>query len=393
MVVPQDGGGSVHGMNRPRGEKTDGPRTGTPESGRSLERRGFPPGGVRLLLNGSDALVGALSEFEVWDLNTGVQKDPIKLPGGCRSLGVWEVLPEDQGIAVGCREGGFLAFDLDGEVIQRFELSPDAQAYLTKESPGLASFGSMGHPDGSWEDRSRRFAAYSTPSSIAIDGRGVSALVAYGQAYALLWDLRSGELLQALGEERPDGVPRRIYEIAITADGTLAATRGNADGIAIWGTRDRGMLGVLPVAGPDVSAEVDRPTDMPAEAAGRGGAGAMAFIPGSAELVAAEGPELLRIEASSGKTLGRWVGHEERHPIMGEYRSMPRIHDLRFSGDGRRALTVGVDSTLRVWDVRSGSQLWAVRPEPCCVDWADLSRDGKRVVWTACPGMAVYQLD
>jgi hypothetical protein len=80
------------------------------------------------------------------------------------------------------------------------------------------------------------------------------------------------------------------------------------------------------------------------------------------------------------------------HPIIGEYDRMPRIHDIRFSGDGSRVLTVGVDVTLRVRKVETGEQIWAARPAPCCVDWGDLSPDGRQALWVGCPGMRVFDL-
>lgn len=359
---------------------------------RSFDRTGLPPGGVRFLADGREVLIGTLGKFELWDVSSGTRASVIKLAESCRTIGVWDVLPDDAGIVMGCREGGFVLFDLDGKVLRDFELSTDAEAYLSEESPGLATFGAKRNRDGSWEDLSRRFKAYTTPSSISLDGQGNIAAVAYGQTYVLVWDLGSGDLLEILGDESSDGHPNRIFEVAVSSDGELAALRGHGDQVAVWQIRGRRKTSDLPVAGPDFSEALDRPADMPSEASGRGGVGAMAFVPGSSNLAVAEGPDVRHLDSLAGTGLGTWTGHGVVHPIMGEYRDMPRIHDLRFSTDGRRALTVGVDSTIRVWDVATGSQISSVRPDPCCVDWADLSRDGSRVIWAGCPGVRVYAL-
>lgn len=359
-----------------------------------LDRRG-PPGGVRILQDSRTALVNGLGSFEVWDLVTGSKERTFELSSSfdlASLLGHWAVVPPDDRILFGGRCEGLGLFDMQGQETRRYTLPPDAEAYLSDEPPGLASFVSKRGADGSWEDWSRLFPPYSTVSDIAVDASGETALVAYGQCYALHWDLLSGRLLGLVGQEGDGAIPARIFRVAISADGRWGAVRGNMEGIGIWDLSRGSESRRFPAAAPSTSQRPDAPTDMPVEWSGRGAVGPMAFVGSSTHLIAAGGARLARFDTATGRDFPSFVGHETLHPIMGEYPGMPRIHDLHVSASGRRALTVGVDSTVRVWDVDSGQQIWGVRPDPCCIDRAHLSPDGRRFLWAGCPGTRVYEL-
>jgi hypothetical protein len=129
---------------------------------------------------------------------------------------------------------------------------------------------------------------------------------------------------------------------------------------------------------------------MPAEVSMGGGVGPVGFTTDSSAMLAADGEVVRLWEIATRVEISQWVGHEPWHPILGEYDAAPRIHDVRLSEDGRYALTVGVDATLRVWEVYSGREVWKVTPDPCCVDWAVLSQDGGHVLWAGCPGLRLY---
>ena len=45
-----------------------------------------------------------------------------------------------------------------------------------------------------------------------------------------------------------------------------------------------------------------------------------------------------------------------------------------------------------MWHAATGEELWSAVPDPCCMDWADLSPDGRHVAWTGCPGTRAYSL-
>lgn len=136
---------------------------------------------------------------------------------------------------------------------------------------------------------------------------------------------------------------------------------------------------------------VDRPPDMPVLSLEGGGWGAIAFTPDGERLVAGDGSRVRVWEVDSGREVPGWIAHGPKHPILGRDPGMPRINRVAFCRDGSRALTVGVDATIRVWSPVFGTQIWADRPAPCCIiDQADISPDGRYVFWAACPGSRLY---
>ena len=135
---------------------------------------------------------------------------------------------------------------------------------------------------------------------------------------------------------------------------------------------------------------LDRPPDMPVLSRYGGGWGAIAFTPDGERIAAGDGPQVRVWDVDSGSEVPSWIGHGSNHPILGEHTGMPRIASIAFCRDGSRALTVGVDATIRVWNPIFGNQIWADRPAPCCVDHADISPDGGYVFWAACPGSRLY---
>ena len=360
------------------------------EQGRDLQRKGLPPGGVRYLAGPGKAVVHSLNAVELWDIASGTLERKLEIPDGCRSTAAWSLTSGRDRLVVAADDGALRILDLDGETVVICGIPSDAESFLRSETPGLATFTGTIYPDGSREDRGRRHPAYTRVCglSASVDGR---LLAAYGQAYALLWDADAGTLRSLLGSWPGHDDLDRIYRVALSPDGRLAATVHVGSGLHLWDATEARHLLHFPLRhSPHES--VHRPRDMPVATGGLDGMGPVVFSPDSRMVAAADGPEIRRWETTTGRELVPWRGFGVSHPILGEYRGVPRIHDIRFSSDGRRVLTVGVDATLRVREWSTGEQLWAARPDPCCFDWADLLPDGTQVVWVGCPGLRVFDL-
>lgn len=350
-----------------------------------------PTYGVRFAAEGKSIVIPTLLGIELRDARSGARRRLISLPKKFASPAAWTVSSSGDWILWGAEDGGVRLIDLSGRELLELALLPDAQKLLFAESPGLGSFVASYGADG-MVDHSKRHPSYRTACNVAVSANGKIAVAAYGQAYALVWDLTSGTLRHCLGEEGSPENPTRIYRVALSPNGSYVATRDNANLVRIWDVDQAvEILRIRTREDPHADA-VDRPRDMPSVVAFCGGLGALQFTPDSKSLVIADEVTVRVLDIVTSVEQSPWVGHSDTHPILGEYRGAPRIHDIRFSLDGQRALTVGVDATLRVWDVPRGEEIWAIQPDPCCIDWADLSPDGGYVVWAACPGAFLYGL-
>ncbi len=202
----------------------------------------------------------------------------------------------------------------------------------------------------------------------------------------------TGRLRAVLGREEPGEGPRRIYRVAWSPDGRCVMTRDDRGTIKLWDVETRGERLSVEAPHDPRPTGVDRPDDMPAALSFAGGIGAIAFTPDSRHLAAGDGEVIRLWSAGTGRQTGTFVGHGAMHPILGRYEGAPRIRHVGFSASGQRALTVGVDSALRVWDVPSGQEIWSTVPDRCCIDLGDISPDGRYAVWAGCPGVRVYEV-
>ena len=66
--------------------------------------------------------------------------------------------------------------------------------------------------------------------------------------------------------------------------------------------------------------------------------------------------------------MGRWEGHEEA------------VHGVEFCPDGRHAVSVSEDKTVRVWDVASGWEVRKFTGHSSGVRCVAVTSDGKRAV-------------
>jgi WD40 repeat protein len=359
-----------------------------PGADRALHRA-MPSHGVKFIPGTAQAVVRLCASFELWDLRTGVRTARLSMPQ--RSVGgAWEITRGGVLVCAG-DFGEIVSVQLDGTLRCTYKLSPAAQAYLCAEPTGLARFGGVSTSDGVYEDRSRLQPAYGIPCDLSAARDESTIAAAYGQTYATVWNALTGKLVCVIGEESQTPVPTRIYRVALSGNGRLALTADTRGDIRLWDVTTSREVRRWQL---DHRAQRrrDTPDDMPSEVSSAAGIGPVSFAEGDTLVAAADGARIRTWHIGSGAETNALEGHAAVHPIFADYPGMPRIHGIRTSHDGRRALTVGVDCTLRVWDVLSGACLWDAEPAPCCVDFADISDNGNYVVWVGCPGATVYSL-
>lgn len=354
-----------------------------PAAFRKIDRSRRPPSGVRFLPGDGRAAILSGGPFEVWDLATGELSHWVDGAGRF----AWTVLP---GVAerhlVGGKGGALRVVTGDSKVALELVLPPAAARFFSSEACGFWRHHQALTPND--RDEFHDYAPYTVPCSAAVDASGRIAAVAYGQSFVLVWSLVDGRLLACLGYDRPAERAEHLYRTHISPDGATVLTR-SADGrIHLWDWRSGRELRSFRVADEgEYAVHPDGPLPFCA-----GGVPPAVFLDPAGHVAVAEGPTIGVYDAV-GERVGRWRGHGDLHPIMGEHLGLPRILDIRLSADARRMLSVGVDASLRVWDTHLGEELWSVTPDPCCSDWADLSSDGRRVIWTGCPGTRLYDVD
>lgn len=354
------------------------------------EYREFDPGprlpsGVRFLPDGATiARSHQTGSIEFRAVATGALLRTLETPNN----EVWEVSPSGGRILWSARDSELRLIDALGNELGELVLPLDARYYLGSEAPCFGTLASVG--DGTMTDPSTRRAPYRTVLEIAFSGDSRRALVAYGQAYALIWNLETGELGGLLGREGLSGHPVRICRVAWARERDRVATLDSERWLRVWDAHALREDFSVRLDDDPFERAGDRRPGMPVSSILGGGLGAIEFTPDGERIVAGDGPRVRVWEVDSGREVSRWIGHGSNHPILGEHPLMPKITSVAFSRDGSRALTVGVDATIRVWNPVFGNQIWGDRPAPCCLDHADIAPDGRYVFWAACPGSRLY---
>lgn len=382
----------------------------------AFARTAMPPTGVRFLPPGDRVATLTFFRLELWDAAHGAAIGVVQLPRDSEVTDAWAITPVGDHLLVGIEGGGLRRLDFAGCEVRRFQLDAAAAAYFSAEDPGLGTRvsrldpptdlspaapceqgGQVGTPlNGTWTDLSEAYPPYATACALDFAPDARHFVAAYGQAYALVWDVASGALTGVLGGGPASARPPRIYRAVWSPDGAHLLTADDQGGLRCWVAATGRELWRRRVA---ATAGAERPDY--SSSGFCGGVGAIAFAAepagehetGDPVLVyAASGPRVRRW-TRSGHELPPLVGHGTEHPMLGETEGAPAIADIRVSVDGRRVLTVGRDATLRVWDAARGREVWWETPEPCCGDYGDLSPDGRRVAWAACPGARVYHVE
>jgi WD40 repeat protein len=162
------------------------------------------------------------------------------------------------------------------------------------------------------------------------------------------WDAARGNQVRSFGSWA-------VLSMAATADGRLAVT-GHQNGVArVWDATGGSELHTLgTVGGPPVRAVALSPD------------GQLALTGGGT--IDGKETAVHLWDTSSGKEVGRLTGHTKR------------VQCVRFSADGRLAVSGSDDHTVRVWDVPGRRQLHCYTKHTAGVLGVAFSPDGCRVL-------------
>lgn len=184
-------------------------------SERGLDRRAWPPCGVRFVQGGAGAVVRTINmrdwlHPEHWDLMAGVMRGKVRLPGDVSASAAWDVAPDGERVLACAGDGTLHLLDLSGAILVRCTFPPGMAGFLCSEQPGLGSRGCSIAPDGTRTDNSCAHPAYTKACDLGFDASGARAAVAYGQCYAVVWDVASGRPIRVVGGST---VGARIFRV------------------------------------------------------------------------------------------------------------------------------------------------------------------------------------
>jgi WD40 repeat protein len=172
-------------------------------------------------------------------------------------------------------------------------------------------------------------AAYSPDGHYIISGAGSSPT----DHSMILWDASTGEELG-----RFEGHTDRVYTVAFSPDGTLAASGSQDSTVIIWNVADHSIVHHLG-AGNAAGHEVD--------------VWNVKFTPDGTKLVSGDSFGYIFVwDVATGEIISDYPSIHEGH-----------IEDIDFSQDGRLVLTGSVDNFVKVWDLETGEILHEFRAD------------------------------
>jgi RNA polymerase sigma factor (sigma-70 family) len=375
--------------------------------GRALGGRQCPVGALAFSPDGKRLAVGAGASVTVWDVASG--KELVPAGGHCSCVWATTLSPDGRLLATGGADKAILLWEVaTGKEVRRLD-GHGAQVMGVSFSPDgkqLFSSGGQDRTVRAWDVATgkelRRFTSGHTALALALspDGKALAAgdesdgrLSVWDTATGKeLWQVRAARrvthvafapgraVLASAGEETgPNSEPlpvihlhdaatgkklralrqaggqvgARLYALSFSPDGALLAAGGSGRGVQVWDARTGRLL--------------------PAVAEDLGWVSALRFSPDGRTLAAAAFSKRAAF-LKGDVTLWEMATGEERRRLTGHGDSALA---LAFTGEGRRLVTAGMDTTALVWDLTGGAGGAATKP---------LSAEEKDALWSELTG-------
>ena len=194
------------------------------------------------------------------------------------------------------------------------------------------------------------------------DGKRI--VTAFGTGAVQVWDARTGRpLTDALGSRAAGDTNSGSYAVSaqFSPDGKSILSLCGDGTLRSWDSHDAQLLS-------------ERKVNMPA-----GGIFSVELAP--------DGKKFLAIYKKRGKVAGIWDTVSGQ--LLAELEDDRPVQGAQFSPDGKRILTTGLGSTVRIWDAQTGKTLTNLDvPLMSSAFSASFSPDGLRVVTASMDGTA-----
>ncbi|MDD5168593.1 MAG: caspase family protein [Syntrophales bacterium] len=349
--------------------------------------------GLKLLPAGKQLLIARKSGFKIMDIQANREERAFGTPSSIH--GYAHAFSPDGRYALMGKTGGFTLWDVrTGKEIRKFGegssfcFSPDGKQILSGggvdhtlrlwETETGKEVRKIYHPEGGYEGIYR--------VAFSVDGR--QALAGYRDGTIKIWDVsgKGDNYQRILG-----GTTQSLMAMALSGDGRHALTGGEKGTIALWDLQAGKVLRTQKLEN-EISSLSFSPQGQD-------------FIAGAGEDVTVwdtekgtlrttfkqPGDSILSVYAVAYAADGRYALSGGRGTVMvldmkrmREVRVLPvkdtYVYSVAFSPDVRYAASGDLKGHLRLWDMRSGRNLWAVDHGSFNLYGLDFSPDGRTVV-------------